>query len=122
MTNEILKDEILSEEELYFVNGGTVAELNDIWGALEKKTGTLGDVSNTLRTILDYLPGGAAGTALWRNAAAPLAEKALKDCFGIDSYISIGWLGTGIRESGNRYSKNGRGISHQEVLNIIDAA
>ena len=122
MAKQIITSEILSEEELYFVNGGTVSELNDIWGALEKKTGTLGDVSSVLRTILDYLPGGAVGTAAWRNAAAPLAEKALKDCFGIDSYISIGWLGTGFRESGNQYKKNGTGISHQQVLNIINAA
>ena len=48
-------------------------------------------------------------------------EKALKDCYGIDAYISIGWLGTGFRESGNRYSKDGKSLSHSEVLNIIAA-
>ena len=67
------------------------------------------------------LPGGDIGTAAWRNVAAPLAEKALKDCYGIDANISIGWFGTGFRESGNSYSKGGHGLSHQQVLDIIAA-
>ena len=36
MTNEILKDEIISDIELDQISGGTVAEFNDIWNALEK--------------------------------------------------------------------------------------
>ena len=99
-----------------------MAELTDIWKAFEKQTGTLGDVHNGLRTILDKLPGGDIGTAVWRNGAAPLAELALKKCYGIDSYISIGWLGSGFRESGNTYSKDGKALSHQQVLNIINGA
>ena len=123
MTKEkIFTNEILNEMELENISGGTIAQLDDIWNALEKQAGTLGDIDNALRKILDALPGGSIGTAAWRNVAAPLAEKALKDCYGIDSYISIGWLGTGFRESGNRYSKNGQGLSHQQVLNIINAA
>ena len=108
MTNEIITNkEILSMEQLDSVNGGTVAEFTD---------------DSALRTILDHLPGGKIGTAAWRNAAAPLAEKALKDCYGIDAYISIGWGGSDFRSSGNTYSKNGKGLSHQEVLNIINNA
>ena len=123
MTNEriINSVEMMSFDEFDNVAGGTVAEFNDIWAALEKQAGTLGSVSSGLRTILDMLPGGAVGTAAWRNVAAPLAEKALKDCYGIDSNISIGWLGTGFRESGNSYSKGGQSLSHQQVLDIINA-
>ena len=123
MTNEkIFANEMLSEEQLSSINGGNVGQFTDILNALEKQAGTLGDIDNGLRKILDMLPGGNIGTAAWRNIAAPLAEKALKDCYGIDSNISIGWLGTGFRESGNTYSKGGNALSHQQVLDIIKAA
>ena len=123
MTKEIITNkEILNMEQLDSVNGGTVAEFTDIWSALEKQAGALGTVDSALRTILDHLPGGKIGTAAWRNVAAPLAEKALKECYGIDAYISIGWGGSDFRSSGNTYSKNGKGLSHQEVLNIINNA
>ena len=123
MTNEkIFANEILSEEQLDNISGGTTAEFDKIWDALEKKAGTLGDIDNGLRTVLDHLPGGKIGTAAWRNVTAPLAEVALKKCYGIDSNISIGWVGTGFRESGNTYSKNGSAMSHQQVLDTINAA
>lgn len=123
MTNEkIFANEMMSEEQLNNISGGTVAEFNDIWNALEKKAGTLGDIDNGLRKILDNIPGGKIGTAVWRNAAAPMAELALKKCYGIDSNISIGWLGFGINESGNTYSKGGNSLTHQQVLDIINAA
>lgn len=123
MTNERLinNEEMMSYDELDQIAGGTVAEFNEIWSALEKKAGTVGAVSEGLRKVLDMMPGGNVGSAAWRNVAAPLAEKALKDVFGINSYISIGWLGTGFRESGNTYSKNGKGLSHNQVLQIIGA-
>ena len=123
MTKErFFENEALTMEALENVNGGTVAEFNDIWNALEKQAGVAGDISNGLRKILDLLPGGDVGSAAWRMAAAPLAEKMLKDCYGIKSNISIGWVGTGFRESHNSYSKNGKGLSHQQVLDIINAA
>ena len=121
MTKEILTNEILNDAELENISGGTVAQFEEIYSALEKQAGVAGDISNGLRKILSLIPGGDIGTAVWRNAAAPIAEKALKDCYGIDAYISIGWLGTGFRESGNRYSKDGKSLSHAEVLNIIAA-
>ena len=123
MTKEkIFTNEIISDAQLENVSGGTIAQFTDIWNALEKKAGVMGDIDNGLRKILDMLPGGSIGTAAWRNVAAPLAETALKKCYGIDANISIGWLGTGFRESGNTYSRNGQSISHQDVLNIINAA
>ena len=123
MTNEkIFANEILSEEQLDNINGATVAEFTEIYAALEKQAGVVGTVSEGLRTVLNHLPGGKIGTSAWNNVAAPLAEKALKDCYGIDSNMSIGWLGSGFRESGNQYSKNGNGLSHQQVLDIIKAA
>ena len=121
MTNEILTNEILNDAELENISGGTVAQFEEIYSALEKQAGVAGDISNGLRKILSLIPGGDIGTAVWRNAAAPIAEKALKDCYGIDAYISIGWLGTGFRESGNRYSKGGKSLTHAEVLDIIAA-
>ena len=123
MTKEkIFTNEIISDAQLDNVSGGTVAQFTDIWEALEKQAGVMGDIDNGLRKILDMLPGGKIGTAAWRNIAAPLAETALKKCYGIDANISIGFLGTGGCESGNSYKKNGQSISHQDVLNIINAA
>ena len=123
MTKEkIFTNEIISDAQLDNISGGTVAQFTDIWNALEKQAGIMGDIDNGLRTILNHLPGGNIGTAAWSNIAAPLAEMALKKCYGIDANISIGWLGTGFRESGNSYKKNGQSISHQDVLNIINAA
>ena len=122
MTKEMFTNEILNDAQLDQISGGTVAQFEEIYSALEKQAGVAGDISNGLRKILDAIPGGDIGTAVWRNAAAPLAEKALKDCYGIDAYISIGWLGTGFRESGNRYSKDGKSLTHAQVLDIINAA
>ena len=122
MTKEIFTNEILNDAQLDQTSGGTVAEFEDIYSALEKQAGVAGNISNGLRTILNLIPGGDIGTAVWRNAAAPIAEKALKDCYGIDAYISIGWVGTGFRESGNRYSKDGKSLTHAQVLDIINAA
>ena len=124
MTNEkIFASEMIDMDQLDNISGGTVAEFNDIYNAFEKKVGTVGEVSNGIRTIVDAIPvAGKVSTAAWHNIAAPLVEKGLKDVYGIDANISIGWLGSGFRESGNIYSKNGKGLSHQEVLNIINAA
>ena len=123
MTNtKIFAEEILADEQLERVSGGTVAEFTEIYAALEKKAGAVGAVSEGLRTILDHIPGGKIGKSLWNNGGVRIAETLLKDCFGINSNMSIGWVGTGYRESGNIYSKNGKGLSHQEVLNIINAA
>ena len=123
MTKEkIFTNEILSDAQLDNISGGTIAQFKEIWEALEKLAGVMGKVDNTLGKILDMLPGGKIGTAAWRNIAAPLAETALKKCYGIDANISIGFVGTGGGESDNTYKKNGQAISHQEVLNIINAA
>ena len=123
MTNtKILAEEMMNAEELEKVSGGTVAEFTEIYAALEKKAGTVGAISEGLRTILDHIPGGKIGKSVWNNGGVRIAESLLKKCFGINSNMSIGWVGTGYRESGNIYSKNGKGLSHQEVLNIINAA
>ena len=123
MTNEkIFANEIMSEEQLDNISGGTVTEFTEIYAALEKQAGVAGKVSEGLRKVLDHLPGGKIGEAAWRNAAAPLAEKALKECYGVNADMSIGFVGTGIGESGNKYSRNGQALTHQEVLGIINAA
>lgn len=123
MTSEkSFANEMMSSEQLDNISGGTVEQFTDIWNALEKQAGTLGDIEGGLRKILDSIPGGQIGTAAWRNVAAPMAELALKKCYGVDSNISIGWLGTGFRESGNTYSKGGNSLTHQQVLDIINAA
>ena len=68
MTNtKIFANEILADEQLEKVSGGTVAEFTEIYAALEKKAGTVGAISEGLRTILDHMPGGKIGKSLWNN-------------------------------------------------------
>jgi hypothetical protein len=123
MTKIINNEEMLNIEELDKVSGGTVDQFNEIYSAIEKQAGVAGDISNAVRGIVKEIPAvGAAGTSIWRNAAAPMAELVLKKEYGIDAKISIGWVGTGFRESDNQYSRNGKSLTHQEVLGIMNAA
>ncbi|MBR1647703.1 MAG: hypothetical protein IJ685_13160 [Selenomonadaceae bacterium] len=59
MTKEkIFTNEILSDAQLDNISGGTIAQFTEIWEALEKQSGVMGKVDNTLGKILDMLPGG----------------------------------------------------------------
>ena len=119
---KIFEEEMMNAEELEKVSGGTVAEFTEIYAALEKKAGTVGVISEGLRTILDHIPGGKIGKSVWNNGGVRIAESLLKDCFGINSDMKIGVLGSGWGEKGNIYSKNGKSLTHQQVLDIIKAA
>ena len=48
-------------------------------------------------------------------------ESFLKNDFKINSNISVGWGGTGFRESGNSYSDKftGATLSHEEVVQRV---
>ena len=123
MTKAILKEEMMNMEQLDNISGGTVDEFNAIYSEMEKKMGVVGDISNGIRKIGGAIPvAGQVGTAAWNNVGSRIAERILKDSFGIKANISIGWGGTGVRESDNYYSKDGKRLTHGQVLDIIKAA
>ena len=113
----------LSKNELTKVVGGTVAEFIEIMDAVAGNHKALDGVPSALCTVLDMIgPAGMAGKSAVIAAAATPLENALKKDLGIDAYVSVGWLGTGFRSTHNRYSKDGKSLSHQEVLDMIRAA
>ena len=123
MTKAILKEEMMNMEQLDNISGGTVDEFNAIYSEMEKKMGVVVDISNGIRKIGGAIPvAGQVGTAAWNNVGSRIAERILKDSFGIKANISIGWGGTGFRESDNYYSKDGKRLTHGQVLDIIKAA
>ena len=111
MTKELDLIEQLNDEQLDSVAGGTVGQLHELVNAMAG--------NNDLMKFLTGASEIAAG--IFPAANIPLAyamEDQLKK-LGISSNISVGWLGTGVRESGNTYSMNGKGMSHEEVVDFI---
>ena len=114
----------LNITELDNVAGGTVKEFNEIFDAYNSLAGSyMESIGSGARELLDILgtAGSGAKSAVICALATPF-EKALKHDFDIDAYISVGWGGTGFRSTHNRYSKNGKSLTHQEVVDMIRAA
>ena len=82
----------------YMEAGGEVVA--EIHSALNSKTGLAGPVNILLRE--------AVGKGLSQ--------------LGISHDLSVGVLGTGFMSKDNKYSYNGKSISHADVLKMIDAA
>ena len=110
MTNEkIFANEILADEQLEKVSGGTVGELEDLTNAI---------VHNPTLKFLgkanSHIPGA-------NRLVADAVEGILKDQLNIDADISLGAFGTGAGSSKNTYRdmKTGQYITHAEVLDKI---
>ena len=97
----------LSKNELTKVAGGTLKETKELMNALSKDGVNTVFISNIQIGISAFLP---------------TIEKALKEGYNIDADLSVGWGGTGFRETQNKYSINGKNISHQDVIAMIKAA
>ena len=110
MTNtKIYAEEILLDEELDQVSGGTVGELKELTSALLKNP-TL----KTLGKIESHIP-------VVNSEVADTVETILKDQLNVDADISLGALGTGIGSKKNTYRdmKTRQILTHQDVLNRI---
>ena len=114
----------MNDVELTNVAGGTVKEFNEVFDAFGSQVGSLfKDVGAAARDVLDMLgPGGSAAKSAVILALSVPMEKVLKNDYNIDAYVSVGWGGTGFRSTHNRYSRDGKSLTHQEVLDIIRAA
>ncbi len=105
----------LDMDQMENVAGGTVAETRLLMDTIldHKKDG---DVAKFFMNVLDNIPGGKlAGNCAYAYAV----EKVLKDKFGIDSGCSVGWGGSGFRESHNWFKKDGKNLSMGQVIDII---
>lgn len=106
----MLKDNAkLNINELNHISGGTVKECDELVDAYGGPD-ALGFVG----------PRGYCGNMYQAYAIA--LEKALKEDFNVDAYVSVGYGGTGFRSIHNTYSINGKSLSHQEVIDMIKAA
>ncbi len=98
----------MNMEELEQVSGGTVNEFSELQQAMYNNP--------TLKSL-----AGFGSHIPLSNLGALDAVKGVLRKRGIDADISLGFLGTGIGSSANRYinRETNEQISHQEVLNIL---
>ena len=110
MTNEILTNEILNDEQLDEVAGGTVREYEEICSAMANNP--------ILKTILET----GSHVPISNQVDKVLVEDILKVEMGIKADISLGFLGTGLGSKANTYKdlrNGGQSMTHSQVINRI---
>ncbi len=104
------KNEIreLSMEEKEQVTGGTVEEVEELAQAVMDS-----DLTRGIAGAGSHIPGC--------NAAMANSIESFLDKQGINADLSVGFLGTGIGSSANKYTikETGKPISHQDVVNYV---
>ena len=112
MTDTMVNNSIIDLEELEIVSGGTVGELDELIKAIMN----IPMYEDIFGTVGGHIPGA-------NNGIAVLMEKVLKDSFGIEADIDLGFAGTGICSDPNTYVDIGTGksMTHAEVLKRIRA-
>jgi hypothetical protein len=114
----VLENKKLNDFELDFVAGGTLTQVNELADAFAKKGGTFGEIVGEVHSALSSKTGVVGPlNILLREAVG----KGL-DQLGISHDLSVGALGTGFMSKANKYSYNGKSISHDEVLKMIGNA
>jgi len=108
MANEISKDEILNDEQLDNVAGGTSREMEDL-------RRTIGEV---------YLEHDSYNHSYYTYVPMEKLAPYLKKHYGIDATINLGEYdpsdhGFVTEGAPNKYSRNGQSLTHQQVLDII---
>ena len=110
MTNtKIFAEEILLDEEMENVSGGTVGELEDLTKAIVRNP------------TLKFLGKAGAHVPGANRISADAVETLLKDQLNIDADISLGLFGTGAASAKNTYRDmtTGKYITQAEVLDRI---
>jgi hypothetical protein len=108
----------MNDFELDFVAGGTLTEVNQLADAFAKKGGTFGEVVAEIHSALNDKSGLAGPVNILLREAVGKGLSQL----GISHDLSVGALGTGFMSKANKYSYNGKSISHDEVLKMIGNA
>jgi len=116
MTN-VLENKKMDMEVMENVNGGTVTQTREIWKTLvRKRVGVDGDVLNALPLLADrYLLVSDVSNC----PIAYQCESILGKVFGMKANMSVGWGGSGFRESNNSYSIGNNTYSHEQVIEMI---
>ena len=109
MNTKIFAEEILLDEEMEKVAGGTVGELNELTNAM---------LGNSKFKLLSNTETHVPGV---NRMVADSVEKMLKEDMNIDANISLGFLGTGAGSAKNTYRDmtTGQYITHAEVIDRI---
>lgn len=108
----------LNDFELDFVAGGTLTEVNQLADAFAKKGGVFGEIVAEIHNALSDKTGLAGPVNILLREAV---GKGLNQ-IGISHDLSVGVLGTGFMSKDNKYSFNGKSISHSDVLKRIASA
>ena len=110
MTTEILKDEMLSAEQLDQVAGGTIAELKELVNAMQSNP-----VVKGFGKVCSHIPVVNEGLKLG-------VFKDLRE-IGILADIDTGWFCTGAWSDKNRYwdINTKKSLTHAQVLERIRA-
>lgn len=108
----------MNDCDLEIVVGGTLTEVNQLADAFSKKGGTFGEIVAEIHSALNDKSGLAGPVNILLREAV---GKGLSE-LGISHDLSVGVLGTGFMSKANKYSYNGKSISHDEVLKMIAAA
>ena len=114
----VLENKKLNDFELDFVAGGTLTQVNELADAFAKKGGTFGEVVAEIHSALNGKSGLAGPVNILLREAVGKGLSQL----GISHDLSVGALGTGFMSKDNKYSYNGKSISHADVLKMIEAA
>ncbi|MBR3747786.1 MAG: hypothetical protein IKN27_12575 [Selenomonadaceae bacterium] len=109
MANEIFKDELLSDDELDNITGGTSEETIDMINAI-----------GCVRERTNYCDGRKFYTLLPPDEVAGY----LKKTFNIDATINLGRFNDDVHQyemggKPNEYSINGKSLTQKQVLDII---
>lgn len=109
MLNENLNGEILNEEQLDEVAGGTVTELRELIDAMTKNSNTV----NITGKFVSHVP--------MANEVIKMAVENQLSEMGINADISIGIGGTGLFSKNNVYKnkRTGKTMTHAQVLKKI---
>ncbi len=101
----------LNTRELETVNAGTVNELTELMQIIASN-----GVLSAFLTVHGHTP-------VLNILDKPSVQELLYD-LGIDSDISVGFLGTGIGSDPNKYVslKTNEALSHQQVVEILKSA
>ena len=108
----------MNDCDLEIVVGGTLTEVNQLADEFAKKGGKFGEIVSEIHNALSGMSGvaGPVNIALREAVGKGLSE------LGISHDLSVGVLGTGFMSKANKYSYNGKSISHDEVLKMIASA
>ena len=109
MTKEIFKDEMLSDEELDNITGGTSEETIEMINAI-----------GYVRERTNYCDGKKFYSLLPPDEVASY----LKKTYGIDATINLGRFNDDVHQfemggKPNQYSRNGQLLTQKQVLDII---